>query len=71
MKISSDKFKITVQFRSLKDIGQVYKLQLKNLDDIVSSITTTKELRETELLLKELVAVVETRLARNIIEGKE
>lgn len=58
-------FNITIEFKSMKDLGNVYKLQLNGLEQIVGSMTEDDALREAELYLKNLLAIVKNRQELN------
>lgn len=55
------KVNITIKFTSMKDLGQVYKVQLVNLKQLVSTIENNDDLRDAELLLKEMLSIVEMK----------
>lgn len=58
-------FNITIEFKSMKDLGNVYKLQLNGLEQIVGSMTEDDALREAELYLKNLLAIIQNRQESN------
>jgi hypothetical protein len=53
---------IVIKFVSTKDINTAYSLHLRELKDSLKALSTEQELRQAELELKGLVAIIENKI---------